>query len=84
MLEERGALLEEEGDLVREYKAMHDGHFLCSCLREDVEGMEKPGRDAQEQEGKSGKREVAGERDRVEVNSKRVCFGRSSLSQFSW
>ena len=31
----------EEGDVVREYKAMHDDNFMSSCLREDVEGKEE-------------------------------------------
>ena len=28
----------EEGDIVREYKAMHEEHFRSSWLTEDVEG----------------------------------------------
>ena len=34
MLLDRGALSKEEGDVVREYKAMHEEHFLSSLLRE--------------------------------------------------
>ena len=30
---------EEEEDLIREYKAMHEGKYLGSWLREDTEGM---------------------------------------------
>ena len=41
MLQGRGALLEEEGDIVREYKAMHGEKFLSSWLREDVERLEE-------------------------------------------
>ena len=37
-LQDRGALPEEEGDMVREYKAMHEENFLSSWLKEDVEG----------------------------------------------
>ena len=36
--EDRGALLEEEGDLVREYTAMHDENFVSSWLTRDEEG----------------------------------------------
>ena len=35
MLDDRGALPKEEGDLIRECKAMHEEHFLSSWLRED-------------------------------------------------
>ena len=30
MLRDRGASLEEEGDVIREYKAMHEENFLSS------------------------------------------------------
>ena len=50
MLRDRGALLEEEGDLVREYKAMDEENFLSSWLREDLEGVEGRG-----QKGQRGK-----------------------------
>ena len=33
MLQDRGALLKEEGEIVREHKAMHEGNFLSSWLR---------------------------------------------------
>ena len=33
MLQDRGALLEGEGDIVREYKAMHEDNLLSSWLR---------------------------------------------------
>ena len=39
ILRERGALPKEEGDAIREYKAMNEEHFLSSWLRED--GREK-------------------------------------------
>ena len=35
ILRERGALPKEEGDAVREGKAMHEENFLSSWLRED-------------------------------------------------
>ena len=34
MLQDRGALPEEEGDVVREYKAMHEDNFLSSWLKD--------------------------------------------------
>ena len=33
MLQDRGALPEEEGDVVREYRAMHEENFLSNWLR---------------------------------------------------
>ena len=41
VLRERGALPKEEGDAVREYKAMHEESFLSSWLREDGGEKEK-------------------------------------------
>ena len=38
MLQDGGALSKEEGDNVREYKAMHEDNILSRWLREDVEG----------------------------------------------
>ena len=38
MLEDRGASLEEEGDLIREHQAMHEENLHSSWLREDEEG----------------------------------------------
>ena len=35
-LRERGAMPKEEGDVIREYNAMHDENFLSSWLREDL------------------------------------------------
>ena len=37
MLEDRGALPEEEGERVREYKAFHEDNLLSSWLREDTQ-----------------------------------------------
>ena len=39
-LQDRGALPSEEGDVIREYKAMHEENFLSSWLREDLAGKE--------------------------------------------
>ena len=41
MLQDRPALLREEGDVPREYKAMHEENFPSSWLRENVEGKEE-------------------------------------------
>ena len=41
-LRERGEFPKEEGDAVREYKAMHEENFCSSWLRED--GKVKEGR----------------------------------------
>ena len=35
-LQDRGALPEEEGDIARKHKAMHEENFLSSWLREDM------------------------------------------------
>ena len=40
MLEDRGALPKEDGNLLREYRAVHEENFLSSWLREDVGGEE--------------------------------------------
>ena len=37
-LQDRGALPREEGDVIREYNAMHEENFLSSWLREDLVG----------------------------------------------
>ena len=58
MVQERGALPKEEGDVVREYKTMHEVNFLSSWLREDVEGIEERKKDREEkvreEESRSG------------------------------
>ena len=80
MLEDRGALPREDGDLLREYHALHEGYFLSSWLREDVEGKEEErerlNKEAKEEESKSGKTEVEGEREGAEI--KRICIDRLS------
>ena len=40
-LQERGAMPKEEGDVIREYNAMHEENFLSSWLRDLVEKEEK-------------------------------------------
>ena len=62
MLQDRGALPEEEGDISRDYKAMHEEHFSSSWLREDVGGKEERRKDREEkvreEESRSGKRQL--------------------------
>ena len=41
-MKERGELPNEEGDVVREYRAMHEENFWSSWLREDERGREEP------------------------------------------
>ena len=43
ILEDRGALLTEEGDLVKEHKAMHEDTCLSRWLRDDTEGRAREG-----------------------------------------
>ena len=40
-LQDRGALPREEGDVIREYNAMHEENFLSSWLREHLVGKEE-------------------------------------------
>ena len=62
MLQDRGALPKEEGDIVREYKATREEHFSSSWLREGVEGIEERRMDREEmvrlEESRSGNREA--------------------------
>ena len=50
----------EEGDIVREYKAMHEANFVSSWRREDLEGKEerrrKVNKETREEVGRSGKK----------------------------
>ena len=61
MLQDRGALPKEDGDIVREYKAMHEENFLSIWLREDVEDEEerrrKVKKETREEISRTGKRE---------------------------
>ena len=76
MLQDRGALPNEEGDIVREYKAMHEEHFLSSWLREDVEGRKDREEKAREEESRNGKRKVGREEEKAVVVTRRCrpCF----------
>ena len=55
ILRDRGALPKEGGDLVREYKAMHEGNFLRSWLRRMWNRRKKVmDKEAREVESRSG------------------------------
>ena len=77
ILEDWGAWLEEDVDLIREYKAMPTRTFSAlgwgRMWKVELKRW-RVSREAQGEEDKSGKREVEGERERVEAHSKRVCL----------
>ena len=59
MLEDKGALPKEDGDLLWEDQTMHEENFLSSWLLEDVEGGEEEremNKEAKAEESGSGKR----------------------------
>ena len=60
----------EDGNHLREYKDTHEEHFLISWLSEGVEGekveLEKSNEEATQEESQGGKREVEGDRGRLE------------------
>ena len=70
MLEDRGAVSRQDADLRREYQATHEENFFRNWFQEDVEGeaedRERSNKEAKEEESTSGKREVEGDRERVE------------------
>ena len=57
MLEDRVALPREDGDLLREYQAVHEENFLSSWLREEGKELERErlNKKAKEEECKSEK-----------------------------
>ena len=65
MLQDRGELPKEEGDVIREYKAMHEEKLLSSWLREDGKEKEERimeiGKETNEEMGKK-EEERRGER----------------------
>ena len=65
VLQDRAELLKEEGDIIREYKAMHENIFLSSWLREDGKDKEERtmeiGKETKEETGKK-EEERRGER----------------------
>ena len=85
ILQDRRELPEEEGDVIREYKAMHEEKILSCWLRED--GKEKKertmeiGKESTEEMGKKRRREE--EKDENETGSvKRLCVGSLSVEAF--
>ena len=75
-LQERGAIPKEEGDVIREYNAMHEESFLSSWLREDLvekqERRKKVKEETREEVSRRGKRD--GEKGEVEtVGVQRRC-----------
>ena len=79
-LEDREALPRKNGNLHLEYQAMHEANFFSSWLLEDVEDKaeerESMNQEAKEDASRSRKREVEGERERVETCSKSICVDR--------
>ena len=71
MLEDRGALNKEKGNLVREHKATHEEHFLSIWLRENKKGKVEEEvvmtRRSQKEETMRGKREVEEDMERSRV-----------------
>ena len=63
MLQDRGALPEEEGDVITEYKAMDEDNFLSIWLREDGEDKKERklevDKETEEEVSKKVKREEA-------------------------
>ena len=76
MLEERDALPEEDGNQLREYKALHEENFISSWLRENVEGgeaeMQEWRKEAGEDANEHAKRKVEGE-ERENGDQEKVC-----------
>ena len=81
-LKERGELPKEEGDAVREYKAMHEEIFLSSWLREDAREKEertaKASEENEEERSEKRKREEEKEENKTE-RIKRRCKGSVSV-----
>ena len=81
IMKERGELPNEEGDVVREYKAMHEEDFWSSWLREDEKSKEERKLKLREKEKKRVKREE--EREEIETATvKRRCEGFVSVEAF--
>ena len=76
-LQDRGVSFREEGDVVREYQAMHAKNFLSTWLREDVVGQEerrkKVDKKIREDVSRKEKRKGGKDRERDSVCEKRVC-----------
>ena len=85
-MKERGELPNEEGDVVKEYKAMHEEDFWTSWLREDERGKEeRMAKAARNEEEKGEKRKRQEEKEENEtVTVKRRCEGLESCGDLSW
>ena len=84
VMKERGELPNEEGDVVREYKAMQEEDFWSSWLREDEKSKEERKAEAEgkrEEEGEKRKREEEKEENETET-VKRRCEGFVSVEAF--
>ena len=85
ILRERGALPKEDGDVIRECKAMHEENFLSSWLREDgrEKGKGTVGMGNESKEERCGKRRREGEKGENETGAvKRRCLGPISVESF--
>ena len=83
-VKERGELPNEEGNVVREYKAMHEEDFWNSWMREDEKSKEERKVEAEEKgevEGEKRKREEEKEENET-VTVKRRCEGLVSVEAF--
>ena len=80
-MKERGELPNEEGDVVREFKAMHEEDFWSSWLREDEKEREAEAEGKGEEEGEKRKREEEIEENET-VTVERRCVGFVSLEAF--
>ena len=78
MLQDRGALPKEEGDIVKEYKAMHEENFLSSWLREYVEDEEERRRNVDKETREEVSR-LEKEKAREERTKRWLKYGVSSL-----
>ena len=83
MLQDRGALPKEEGDIFREHKAMHEENFPSSWLREDVEDKEESRRKVNEQ-GDQRRGEQKGKREGEKGEYQTVVKGRCIKLFLRW
>ena len=74
-LEDKGALPREEGDTMREYKAMQENNFLSSWLREDGKGKTKREMEVD--------KEVTENKGEDEMVVKRKCVNPVSVEAFN-
>ena len=85
MLQDKGALHKEDGDVTKEYKSMHEENFLSSWLRKDEEDKKERtmevDRETKEEMGKKWIRdEEKGENETVIVE--RRCVNPVSTEAF--